>query len=103
MLVAVWHILTTGEAYRNPGADYFADATPTEDHDGSLRNSKGSDTPSHPNGQHQWQHQALSLPGPGFVLRSSDAPDENLDAEFERLRFARIGAARQFHHGGLPE
>jgi transposase len=28
MLVATWHILTTGEVYRDPGGDYFANRDP---------------------------------------------------------------------------
>ena len=28
MLVAAWHILTTGEIYRDPGGDYFAKRNP---------------------------------------------------------------------------
>jgi transposase len=28
MLVATWHILTTGEVYHDPGSDYFAKRNP---------------------------------------------------------------------------
>jgi|SRR5665811_2065708 len=30
MVVAAWHMLTTGEFYRDPGADYFTQRTPTK-------------------------------------------------------------------------
>jgi hypothetical protein len=29
MLTAAWHMLTTGELYRDPGADYFTRRTPS--------------------------------------------------------------------------
>jgi len=30
MAIAAWHMLTTGELYRDPGADYFTQRTPTK-------------------------------------------------------------------------
>ena len=30
MLTAAWHMLTTGELYKDPGADYFIRQAPTK-------------------------------------------------------------------------
>lgn len=30
MLTAAWHMLTTGELYKDPGADYFTGRTPAK-------------------------------------------------------------------------
>ncbi|OUS79684.1 IS110 family transposase [Rhodococcus sp. NCIMB 12038] len=37
MLVAAWNMLTNGDLYRDPGADYFANRTPTKTKDRAIR------------------------------------------------------------------
>ena len=70
MLVATWHILTTGEVYRDPGGDYFAKRDPERQPNGSSPTSKSSDTPSRSNRQRQPQRQrARSLPEHGVSLQ----------------------------------
>jgi transposase len=36
MLIAIWHMLTTGELYREPGADYFIRRTPAKIKDRAI-------------------------------------------------------------------
>ena len=37
MLVAAWNMLTNGDLYRDPGADYFANRTPAKTKDRAIR------------------------------------------------------------------
>ena len=46
ILCACWHMLTTGELYREAGGDYFTNATPNAPPGASSPNSNASDTPS---------------------------------------------------------
>ena len=47
MLIAIWHMLTNGDLYRDPGADYFNRTPPRPRQDpGHSTNSKPSDTAS---------------------------------------------------------
>ncbi len=46
IVVACWHMLTTGEVYRDAGGDYFTRLDPDKQTGASLPNSNASDTSS---------------------------------------------------------
>ena len=44
MICAIWHMLTTGETYRDLGGDYFTTRDPNAKPDASSNSSNASDT-----------------------------------------------------------
>ena len=46
MLIAAWHMLSTGEIYNDPGGDYFTRRDPERPPDASSPSSNASATPS---------------------------------------------------------
>jgi hypothetical protein len=77
---AVWHMLTTGEIYRELGADYFTRRDPERRPSDSSINSNSSGTPSssprrrHPRAKFSCQPKASAREGrgrPAFAARGS--------------------------------
>jgi hypothetical protein len=60
ILIAIWHMLSTGETYRDLGGDYFARRDPNASPDASSHNSNASATPS------PFSRPAPPLDQPGF-------------------------------------
>jgi transposase len=46
ILTAAWHMLTTGEVYRDPGPDYFIKRQPVRTRARAVQHSRNSATPS---------------------------------------------------------
>ena len=46
ILIAAWHMLQTGESYRDPSGDYYSAATPNASPNASSRSCSASATPS---------------------------------------------------------
>jgi hypothetical protein len=75
MLTATWHILTTGEVYRDPGGDYFARRDRERQTRRLVAHLEKLGTSSRSNRQRQ-RHPARSLPEREFLFSSSDNPAE---------------------------
>ena len=52
ILCACWHMLTTGELYRDPGGDYFTQRDPQTRHPPPRRPTRTPRTPRHPRVRH---------------------------------------------------
>ena len=71
ILVAVWHMLTTGELYNDPGGDYFTRRDPERNKRRLVAQLERSATPS----------PSTQPPERGFLFRRSDTPAHGDDAE----------------------